>query len=44
MARSKGGDEPLGEEDYELMRERLDEHFEKMQEMMEQELEDSARE
>ncbi len=44
MARGERGDGPVGGEDYEVMKERLDEHFEKMQKLLERELEESRSE
>lgn len=39
MARSERGDGPVSDEEYEVMRERISHHFDKMRELMEQELE-----
>ena len=40
MARREGGGEPVSEEDFEKMSERIAEHFDRMRELMEQELEE----
>lgn len=41
MTRGDRKDGPVGEEDYEAMRERISRHFDRMRELLEREIDDS---